>query len=250
MALNRRLPNDYKTDEETFVAMDNEAAHVLDSISQYIDRQIYEFPQEKIHLHTDRDYYVPGEKIWFKAYLADAATHHDATLSRYVYVELISPEDSVVGRVMVRPENELFHGYISLTDAKLEGNYTLRAYTKYLENLGDDYFFKKHIRIGSLTTPPHTDLLQRREGVGDFDVSFFPEGGNLVEGVSGKVALKVLKVDGSSESIAGIIVDETGAEVISVQTLYAGMGFFSLTPDRAKRYYLQCRNGDGLEKRF
>lgn len=35
-----------------------------------------------------RDIYVPGEKIWFKAYLTDAATHRYPTGSRYVYAEL------------------------------------------------------------------------------------------------------------------------------------------------------------------
>jgi len=37
--------------------------------------QLEVYPQEKIHLHTDRDFYVPGEQIWFKAYVVDALTH-------------------------------------------------------------------------------------------------------------------------------------------------------------------------------
>ena len=28
---------------------------------------------EKVYLHTDRTYYFPGDDIWFKAYLIDAA---------------------------------------------------------------------------------------------------------------------------------------------------------------------------------
>ncbi|HQW93419.1 MAG TPA: hypothetical protein PKY28_09990, partial [Ferruginibacter sp.] len=28
-----------------------------------------DFPQEKIHIHFDKEFYLPGETIWFKAYL-------------------------------------------------------------------------------------------------------------------------------------------------------------------------------------
>ena len=45
------------------------------------------YPQEKIHVHTDRNLYVPGEKIWLKAYLTDAVAHQYPTHSRYVYAE-------------------------------------------------------------------------------------------------------------------------------------------------------------------
>ena len=28
-----------------------------------------QYPSQKIHLHIDKDIYLPGETIWFKAYL-------------------------------------------------------------------------------------------------------------------------------------------------------------------------------------
>ena len=93
--------------------------------------QLAVYPQEKVHLHTDRDYYMPGEKIWFKAYLVDALTHQFPTFSRYVYIELISPNDTIVSRVMIHPENDQYYGHISLMEILPEGNYTLRAYTRY-----------------------------------------------------------------------------------------------------------------------
>jgi len=120
-------------------------------IEENLMTQLTVYPQEKIHLHTDRVFFVPGEKIWFKAYVVDASTHQYPTNSRYVYVELIDSRDSLVSRVMIRPDdNNLFYGYLFLSEAIPEGNYTLRAYTRYMENLGEDYFFKKNIRIGNL----------------------------------------------------------------------------------------------------
>ena len=226
------------------------------NIGENLTAQLEAYPQEKIHVHTDRDFYVPGEKIWFKAYVTDAATHLYPTNSRYVFVELISPEDTLVGRVMIRPIDGMFHGNLPLTDFIPEGNYTLRAYTKYMENLGDDYFFKKNIRIGNLsmakkqqsTTDSSTSLTKQIED--DFDVSFYPEGGNLLEGVFCKVAFKAINKNGYPEIVSGEITDENGTEITSIKTFHAGMGAFSFIPHPGKQYFLKCRNGDGIEKQF
>jgi len=227
-----------------------DTSYNLSKITERVAEQMVVYPQEKIHIHTDRDLYVSGEKIWFKAYLIDACTHLYPTLSRYVYVELISPDDSLVCRVMIRPENDMFYGYLPLTELIPEGDYTLRAYTRYMENTGDDYFFKKNIRIRSLTSPQPSPKERERKGSDDFEVSFFPEGGNLPEGVFCRVAFKALNSNGYPESITGEVVDEHGVTITSVQTLHAGMGMFTYIPDSEKKFYLLCRNEKGLEKQF
>ena len=73
----------------------------LEAIEKHFNAQLEAYPHEKLHLHTDRNIYIPGEKIWFKAYLVDAHSHLYPTFSRYVYVELISPADTLVSRVMI-----------------------------------------------------------------------------------------------------------------------------------------------------
>ena len=225
-------------------------------IEENMATQMEVYPQEKIHLQTDRDFYVPGEKIWFKAYVTDAATLRYPTYSRYVYAELIDSRDSLVSRVMIRPIDDMFYGHIILSELIPQGNYTLRAYTKYMENMGDDYFFKKNIRIGNLPSDNQPFSKAKQENIkekkvkDDFEVSFFPEGGNLPEGVPCKVAFKALNRNGYPEMISGEVVDATGAEIASVKTIHAGMGMFVYTPEQGKRYYLKCRNGNGLEQQF
>ena len=152
LGLNMRLPIEYNPEEPELSVAKTKNTFDFDSIVQHFDAQLSLFPQEKIHLHTDRDFYVPGEKIWFKAYVVDAATLQPSTDSRYVYAELINSRDSLVSRVMIRPENDMFYGYLPLSSFVPEGNYTLRAYTRYMENMDDDYFFKKNIRIGNLAS--------------------------------------------------------------------------------------------------
>ena len=223
------------------------------SIQDSIFKQLELFPQEKIHLHTDRTTYVSGERIWFKAYLVDALTHQSPTYSQYVYVELIHSSDSLVKRVMVSAdENGLFHGYIFLSEIIPEGDYTLCAYTRYMENLGDDYFFKKNIRIRNINEAQTLPLVSQRGGNGDdYDVSFFPEGGYIAEGVINRVAFKAINQHGASESITGEIVDNEGNLIVSdIKTFFAGMGSFPLGVIPGKTYFLISKNRAGQEKRF
>ena len=252
-ALNRRIPIDYSQNKSTADIKSNNI-FVSDSIVRCFEMQRQVFPQEKLHLHTDRDFYVPGEKIWFKAYITDVATHRYSTQSRYVYVELISPEDALVHRVMVRSENGMFYGYMPITKIVPEGSYTL-------ENLGDDYFFKKNIWIIPLTPKgesltPSLSLREREDNnktlqnQKDFEVSFFPEGGKLLEGALCKVAFKALNSDGTPADITGEIIDKNGLIGVSVTSFHAGMGAFNLFPEPGNKYKLKCRNSDGLEKQF
>jgi len=146
----------------------------------------------------------------------------------------------------------MFYGNLPLTEYVPTGNYTLRAYTRYMENLGDDYFFKKNIRIENLATPVNQQRPTASRGMlkDDFSVSFFPEGGNLPEGILSKIAFKAININGYPETVSGKLMDENGIEIASVETFHAGMGVFEYIPETGKKIFLKCKNAKGLEKQF
>ena len=104
-------------------------SNVPDSLIFLFNSQLSIFPQEKIYVHTDKPYYISGERIWLRTYLTDAVSHIPASVSRYVYVELIDPLDSIVTRVKIRQDEGVYHGHLLIPDDVPEGDYTLRAYT-------------------------------------------------------------------------------------------------------------------------
>lgn len=110
--------------------------------------QLLVYPQEKMYIQTDRPYYINGEKIFFRAFLLQAATLKRADWSRYIYVELTSPTNSVLLRQQIRIQNDrMFYGDLKLPETLPEGSYRLRAYTRYMENIGEKFFFSKSIYI-------------------------------------------------------------------------------------------------------
>lgn len=127
----------------------NDSGQTLENVLNRFDMQLALFPQQKVYLHTDKSYYVSGERIWFRAHVVDAASHIPLYGINSIYVELFNMRDSVVSRVKTGPANHLFSGYISIPEDIPLGDYTIRAYTGEMRNLDEDYFFMKNIHIGN-----------------------------------------------------------------------------------------------------
>lgn len=110
----------------------------------------YYLLQEKIYLHTDRDYYYPRESIWFKGYMV----YHDLaltdSLSKTLYVDLISPQRKIIDSRMYPIREGVAWGDFKLSDSLPSGQYCLRAYTNWMRNFGDSTFFVKAIPILSI----------------------------------------------------------------------------------------------------
>jgi hypothetical protein len=98
--------------------------------------------------------------------------------------------------------------------------------------LGDDETIAK-------TFPIKTASLQT-------DVQFFPESGNLVNGVKSKVAFKATGTNGLGVAIGGSIVDNTGQEVAKIEVKHLGMGYFYLTPGAGRTYQAKIIYPDGV----
>ncbi len=107
----------------------------------------WNYYQEKLYLHIDKPYYTAGEKIWLKAYLRDARTLSPG-MSNFVYVELINKSDSVLNRVKIRKDSiNGFSGFLPISDDIPSGDYQVRGYSWWMQNAGEDFFFKRNVSI-------------------------------------------------------------------------------------------------------
>ncbi|WP_214072385.1 carboxypeptidase-like regulatory domain-containing protein [Mucilaginibacter sp. dw_454] len=77
------------------------------------------------------------------------------------------------------------------------------------------------------------------------DVQFFPEGGNLVNGVKSRVAFKAVAPNGLGANITGSVIDNSNTEVAKITTSHLGMGYFLLTPEAGKSYSAKITYPDG-----
>lgn len=217
-------------------------------VESKLQTQLLLFPQEKLHLHLDKSGYLPGETIWFRSYLLDAAYHQPVSNSRYIYVELISDKDAVFSRVMIRPDSlGVYQGHLKIPESIIPGEYSIRSYTDYMNNFRD-YFFQNKIYILSYINQPLKDLSTKKDS--DFDVQFFPEGGQIPAGVSHKIAFKAIGTDGLHRNIKGSVLNERQDTILSFSSGHYGMGSFNLKASLHEKYYVECVNESGEKRTF
>ncbi|MEO6630766.1 MAG: hypothetical protein ABIN13_03555, partial [Mucilaginibacter sp.] len=109
-----------------------------------------QLPIEKLYLQTDKPNYLQGDTIWFKAYLLDADYLTPAVRSGLLYVELDDMDNTSVMRTLFAVSGGLGWGQIALDEKDIPaGSYTLRAYTNWIRNFGEDYVFSKKIYVAS-----------------------------------------------------------------------------------------------------
>ncbi|MBW1295863.1 TonB-dependent receptor plug domain-containing protein [Aquimarina litoralis] len=107
---------------------------------------------EKIYTQTDRSFYFPGETIWFKSYVTDSE-HKITKLSEVLYAELISPKGAIVKSWNLSIQQGYSYGHFDIQKDWVGGIYTLKMYTQWMRNYGEDAFFTKKITVQKIVQP-------------------------------------------------------------------------------------------------
>lgn len=82
------------------------------------------------------------------------------------------------------------------------------------------------------------------------DVQFFPEGGQMVNGMVSTVGFKAVNGTGLGQDVTGSVHDQTGKKVVDLKTLKYGMGRFKLYQESGKTYTARLKTANGPEKIF
>ena len=218
-------------------------------------------PQEKVFLHFDNEAYYLGETIWFSAYVVDAGTLLPIAKSRVLYVELLTPDGDIIasnklklvsGRcygclhLIGRTEtfSEGFSNKINVINALRSGFYEVRAYTREMQNFGEGCYFSRvfpvydapeidgdysQMQFTTTKTTRSTETRKRSKKADKLNIDFYPEGGNLVEGIESRIAFKATDAYGLPAQIKEINI---AGKNVTIE--HEGMGSFKYTPDNEK----------------
>ncbi len=205
---------------------------------------------EKVYLHIDRELYSPGEDVWFKSYLVSGINHQLIPGYKNIYIQLVAQDGSIVDQVLLLSENGTAHGDFRLSNSIPDGNYTVRAYTRYLRNFGEESFFHKKIVVSNVK-----NLLEIAESIpeqksSEIDVDFLPESGSFVLNAVNYIAFKAIDETGKGVPVKGKVFDESGNEVVSFRDSYNGMGKFVMMPQEGKTYFARIDGYPGFEYEF
>ena len=208
-------------------------------------------PQEKVYLHFDNTGYYMGETIWYTAYVVNGLLNRPTDLSRVLYVELLSPEGRVLERQKLKVENGRASGSLSLANpskVQVGGFYEVRSYTWAMLNWEGTYYSRvfpvfdnpseKGAYEPKITLYPRSERFPnhrpKEEKLKRLNVTFYPEGGTMVQGLPCRVAFKAVDEKGQGVSLSGVIYDGAGEKQTVFRSEHGGMGSFSLTPGSGK----------------
>ena len=228
------------------LAAPTQAQQVADSLAT-VARQFGRQPLvEKLFLHLDRPVYAARETMWLKLYAVDGTLHQPLTMSKVAYVEMLNSLNQPVLQTQIALREATGQGSLNLPAALPTGRYVVRAYTSWMKNFDPAFYFHTTVTIintfaASGPAPVSVPILPP-------DVQFFPEGGQLVQGLPSRVAFRVTDASGRGLEATGTVRDNQGRVVATLRTLKFGLGSFEFTPTSGGAYTtdLQLSSGQKL----
>ncbi|MGN6510311.1 MAG: MG2 domain-containing protein, partial [Chitinophaga sp.] len=212
-------------------------------IIKALEKFAMNYPQEKVYLHFDKDYYAAGENIWFSAYVT--LNELPALGARNLYAELRDAKGAIVQKELLLINEGGAAGQFALPENMKPGLYQVRAYTAWMLNFDSTFLFYKNIQVLDPKTGKGGDVTPASK---DYSVQFFPEGGDLITDVNSTVAFKAIDQNGYPIKVAGAVRDSKDKQVAVIETIHDGMGSFELKPVAGETYKAVVATASGQQK--
>ena len=198
--------------------------------------------RELVYLQTDKGIYETGEDLWFKTYVMDAQSLALSDRSKTLFVEMLDTNDSIVWQEKYPVLSGIAGGHVYVDKDLKEGDYRIHAYTRF-SFLNDTLrpVYPKKIRVVKSITYKGTNSPQDEDRP-VARLSFFPEGGDLIDGIPTKVAFKAWDGKGMPAEVKGVL-QENGKEIARLETVHDGMGFVFMLPRKESSYKVVLSDG-------
>ncbi len=163
-------------------------------------------------------------------------------------MELIDPEGNIAQTLNLH-QQQFFGGDFFLGPARKPGLYHLRAYTNFMRNGDEGFFFQRSLPVYDPAavgdgTLAGVNLRPERNYAPDagqfpFRWQLHPESGTLVAGLENTVVLHLSDTLGAPLNLKGTVTDRSGNMVANWTTQYAGRGLMKFTPEQDNVYSLE-----------
>ncbi|MFO7851505.1 MAG: hypothetical protein ACQERS_14130 [Bacteroidota bacterium] len=120
--------------------------------------------RETVWLQLERELFLPGEKIFFRAVLLENDTYHPSVLSNSLRMELADSQGNIIKTINLELTDSELAGSIDIPQNLKTGWYFIRAYTNWMRNFEDTYFTSRAIKIlnpgdANVQTSPERSML-------------------------------------------------------------------------------------------
>ncbi len=201
--------------------------------------------QEKIHLHVDKDIYLPGETVWFKSY--HTYNNLPSYLSTNFYIKAYADDGMLIAERHYPIFEGVAFGNIELPDSIITNTVRLRVSTMGGVLFDSTNYYERIIKIYQ---PKNLIVIEPPKSEG-LSVSFFAEGQTFIANVQNEVTIKSVYLSGMPAKIRGKIIEVNSNNFIdSFFTNNLGFGKMIFIPEKNKKYVAVFKDFSGLEKKI
>ncbi len=199
------------------------------SVKTNIENYGTNFQQERIYIQFDKPVYAPGETIWFKAYIMQGINTSD--ISKNFYFDFTDSGGNVLLHSISPVIQSSAKGGFEIPAAYTGQTIHITAYTKWMLNFDSAFLYNKDIFVIQ-KKPAAMNAVKKTGAV----IHFFPESGDCISGINGKIAFKANYENGLPANVNGNVVNSKGETVATLASMHDGMGFFYLEPQAGETY--------------
>lgn len=186
-------------------------------------------PQLYPYLLVNQPRYVPGDTVFFKAWLM-TADHRPLDGTFVMQMSLVNSAAQEIIHQSLRVAKGASGNQLVLPDTLKGGYYKLILYNNWMKFYGTENFHQQEIEVV-------VGQKIARKQPAERTVTFYPEGGRMIAGVPSKVVVM------ANTSGQGQLVDDTGKAITAVEIGDAQTGLFVFTPEAGRGYSLEL-NGE------
>jgi hypothetical protein len=129
---------------------------------------------ESVYIHADRDFYIAGERIYFRV---NVEADNKSPVSSLAYIALRNQDNTIISYHTIRISENSGYGSIYLPDTLRSQVCQLVAFTNWMRNFSEDYYATLQISIvnrfdeypgilndnPAINLPDHSELTDNRE---------------------------------------------------------------------------------------
>lgn len=217
--------------------------HAIDKIKEALQQYNKTHYLQTVYLHHDKTEYKTGETIWLKGYLFATHTLKPGNISTNLYVDIVNFKGESKQSTILKMENGTGYGQMELSGCIPDGFYQIIAYTNWMRNHGQEYFFRQKIRIhnpGRFVYTIDDKKLARKtlRQAKDIQVSFMPKQNPLLSGVKNTLQVKITNGNGIGIKANAKLLDKKKNIIAEFNTAGNGVGQCDFTPKKDQKYKL------------
>ncbi|WP_334124343.1 hypothetical protein [Empedobacter brevis] len=202
------------------------------------------YSQEKIYILFNKESYIAGETIWFKAFVLDG--YKPSSISTNLFVELYDKDKKQIDKKLLPIFKGQSDGSFSLKDDLQEDIYFVRAYTTYMTSFSEDF---QYIQPITIYNPTSTLKLTKNDEI-KWRASIHPESGTFIENQTTKFTVRLRTIGELPKKWSGVIFEKNNPvnKILTFNSLDENVASFYLKAQPNKSYQLQLNDETGYQQ--